>query len=60
LENEDLILARLIILLDLLRDELYEELLLRKGHQAHCILRTIQNKHGKEEITWSYFQQSKS
>lgn len=46
MENEeDLLLARLIILLDLLRDELYEELLLRKGHQAHCILRTIQNKH---------------
>ena len=37
-------LARLIIMLDLLRDELFEELLKSKGSQAHIILRTIQNK----------------
>jgi hypothetical protein len=37
-------LAQLIILVDLFRDELYEELLKRHGNQANEILRAVQNE----------------
>lgn len=37
-------LAQLIILIDLFRDELYEELLKRHGNAALELLRTAQNE----------------
>ena len=37
-------LAHLIIMIDLFRDELYEELLKRHGKQALELLRTAQNE----------------
>jgi len=36
-------LAQLIIMIDLFRDELYEELLKRHGNNAFDLLRTAQN-----------------
>jgi len=42
--QNDLSLAQLIVLLDVLRDELYEELLKSRGNQAQIILRSIQNE----------------
>jgi hypothetical protein len=41
--QNDLSLAQLIVLLDVLRDELYEELLKSRGNQAQIILRSVQN-----------------
>lgn len=38
-------LAKMILLLDLLRDELYEQLLNRNGIQGQMILRDLQNGH---------------
>ncbi|MCM3575254.1 MULTISPECIES: hypothetical protein [Mesobacillus] len=37
-------LAQLIIMVDLFRDELYEELLKRHGNDAFELLRTAQNE----------------
>ncbi|MEH7442163.1 hypothetical protein V7201_07455 [Bacillus sp. JJ1122] len=37
-------LAKLIVLLDVMRDELYEELLKSRGNQAQIILRSVQNE----------------
>ncbi|MGA9228222.1 MAG: hypothetical protein WB217_17875 [Mesobacillus sp.] len=42
--QNDLSLAQLIVLLDVLRDELYEELLKSRGNQAQIILRSVQNE----------------
>ncbi|WP_423406960.1 hypothetical protein AABM38_13830 [Heyndrickxia sp. MSNUG] len=42
--QNDLSLAQLIVLLDVLRDELYEELLKSRGNQAQTILRSVQNE----------------
>lgn len=41
--QKDLSLAQLIVLLDVLRDELYEELLKNEGNKAQIILRSVQN-----------------
>jgi hypothetical protein len=43
-QQNELSLAQLIVLLDVLRDELYEELLKKRGNQAQIILRSVQNK----------------
>jgi hypothetical protein len=43
-QQKELKLAQLIVQLDLLRDELYEELLNRLGNIAHALLRAVQNK----------------
>jgi hypothetical protein len=46
MKNEkELRLAEQIIQLDLLRDELYEELLKTFGCRTHEFLRTVQNRH---------------
>ncbi|MEH7885221.1 hypothetical protein V7654_12980 [Bacillus sp. JJ1609] len=42
--QNDFSLAQLIVLLDVLRDELYEELLKSRGNQAQIILRSVQNE----------------
>jgi hypothetical protein len=42
-QKKDITLAETIILLDKLRDELYEELMIALGAKAHELLRNIQN-----------------
>lgn len=42
-QKKDVTLAETIILLDQLRDELYEELMNALGAKAHELLRSIQN-----------------
>lgn len=42
-KQDDIHLAYLIIHLDLLRDELFEELIHRLGNKAHALLRAAQN-----------------
>ncbi|WP_335376159.1 hypothetical protein [Bacillus sp. JJ1122] len=42
--QNELSLAKLIVLLDVMRDELYEELLKSRGNQAQIILRSVQNE----------------
>ena len=43
-------LAQLIIQLDLLRDELYEELLDHCGSRADDLMRLLQNSKNKQEV----------
>lgn len=43
-EEREVKLAQLIVLLDVLRDELYEELMQALGKQAPELLRAVQNK----------------
>jgi hypothetical protein len=42
-QKKDIQLAETIIFLDLLRDELYEQLMSALGTQANELLRTVQN-----------------
>lgn len=42
-QKKEITLAETIILLDKLRDELYEELMIQLGARANELLRTIQN-----------------
>lgn len=49
LETKEFQLAQQIIQLDIKRDELYEELMILIGSQAHELLRALQNYHGDKE-----------
>jgi hypothetical protein len=42
-EQNAMEIAKMILLLDRLRDELYEQLLNTNGNQGHLILRALQN-----------------
>ncbi|WP_170169152.1 hypothetical protein [Mesobacillus subterraneus] len=43
-QKDDFTLAHLLVFLDLLRDEIYEELLKKHGNEAIELLRNVQNE----------------
>ena len=53
--KRETLLAERIIQLDLLRDELYEELLETLGSKAPAFLREMQNHEAKERIAHGQF-----